>query len=55
MKAFCCLVSVVALSTSIQGNLAAQEKNGPFGDLVPQYLLGLVHAPEVHKEMKLSV
>ncbi|MDB5343642.1 MAG: DipZ protein thioredoxin related to cytochrome c [Schlesneria sp.] len=54
MKAFCCLVSVVALSTSIQGSLTAQEKNGAYGNLVPQYLLGLVHAPEVHKELKLS-
>jgi hypothetical protein len=27
---------------------------GAYGNLVPQYLLGLVHAPEVHKELKLS-
>ena len=55
MKAFCCLVSLVALFMSMEQNLAAQEAKGANANLVPQYLLGLVHAPEVHKELKLSV
>jgi peroxiredoxin len=35
-------------------NLVAQETNKAYDNLIPQYLLGLVHAPEVHKDLKLS-
>lgn len=54
MKACCRFASVVAVYTAMQWNLAAGEKNGAYDKLVPQYLLGLVHAPEVHKELKFS-
>ena len=54
IKTFCRLLSV-ALITLIQGNLDAQEATGPYDSLTPQFLLGLVHAPEVHKDLKLSV
>jgi peroxiredoxin len=53
-KTFCWLLTL-ALITLIPGNLHAQEAKGPYDNLVPQFLLGLVHAPEVHKELKLSV
>lgn len=53
-KTFYCLVSL-ALIASTQRNLAAQETNIAYGNLIPQCLLGLVHAPEVHKDLKLSV
>lgn len=54
MKAFCRFACVVVLLTATQKNLAAQETNGTYEKLVPQYLLGLVHAPEVHQDLKLS-
>jgi len=53
MKAFRWLLSL-ALISLIQGNLGAQDARGPYDNLVPQFLLGLVHAPEVHQELKLS-
>ena len=45
---------VVAFFIAAQRNLVAEEANGTYGHLVPQFLLGLVHAPEVHHELKLS-
>lgn len=54
MKSFCCVVSVVAFIFVMQGNVAAHETDAAYDSLVPQFLLGLVHAPEVHKELKLS-
>jgi peroxiredoxin len=32
----------------------AQNTAGPYEDLIPRHLLGLVHAPEVHAELELS-
>lgn len=52
-KTICSLLSL-ALITATQGSVAAQETNSTYGNLVPQFLLGLVHAPEVHKDLKLS-
>ncbi|WP_010583282.1 redoxin domain-containing protein [Schlesneria paludicola] len=54
MNAFSRLVSAGGLLLVIQGLIAAQDAESPYGNLVPQYLLGLVHAPEVHKELKLT-
>jgi peroxiredoxin len=54
MKSFCCIMSVVTLIAASQQNIAAEDATGTYGNLVPQCLLGLVHAPEVHKELKLS-
>ena len=54
MKQFFCITCVVTFFTTIQQDLVAEELNGPYSNLVPQYLLGLMHAPEVHKELKLS-
>ena len=53
-KTLCCLACVVAFFNLTQRNLAAQETSDPYANLVPQYLLGLLHAPEVHKNLKLS-
>ncbi|HEY0982588.1 redoxin domain-containing protein [Schlesneria sp.] len=38
----------------VQGDLISGETPDAFPHLVPQRLLGLVHAPEVHQELKLS-
>ncbi len=54
MKAICCAACVVSLIAAAQRNIAAQETTPDYGSLIPQCLLGLVHAPEVHKELKLS-
>ncbi len=54
IRSFLRLAYVVAFFTATQWNLVAQEANSPYDKLVPQYLLGLVHAPEVHSELKLS-
>lgn len=53
-KTICCLMSL-ALIASSHKNIAAEDTNNAHGNLIPQFLLGLVHAPEVHKELKLSV
>ena len=50
----CRLSCIVIFFTMMQRKLTAQEVSGVYSDLIPQYLLGLVHAPEVHKELKLS-
>lgn len=54
MNRFCRLACIVALLITTQRNLAGQETNDAYDNLVPQYLLSLVHAPEVHKDLKLS-
>jgi peroxiredoxin len=54
MKAFLRLACIVAFFAAPQLNVVAQESSGAYEKLVPQYLLGLVHAPEVHSELKLS-
>lgn len=48
------LLLCLTLMTAIQPPLFAQESKGLYDNLVPQFLLGLVHAPEIHKDLKLS-
>lgn len=54
IKAICRAACVVILISAAQRNIAAQETTPYYGSLVPQCLLALVHAPEVHKELQLS-
>lgn len=46
-----------AIATTAQGIEASGPKDssiGQYEELIPRYLLGLVHAPEVHSELKLT-
>jgi peroxiredoxin len=54
MKTVRCITCIVTLIAATQRNIAAQDAKDPYGHLVPQCLLGILHAPEVHKELKLS-
>ena len=54
LKACFYLASVVVLFAAYQRSVMAQEASGAYADLIPQFLLGLVHAPEVHNDLKLS-
>lgn len=54
IKAICGTACIVILIAAPQRNIAAQETPPEYGSLVPQCLLALVHAPEVHKELQLS-
>lgn len=53
-KALCRFACFVALFMLTHCPANADEAIGPNAVLIPQPLLGLVHAPEVHKELKLS-
>ncbi|QDT04611.1 Thiol-disulfide oxidoreductase YkuV [Rubripirellula lacrimiformis] len=47
-------VAAAVLGFAIHQPGAAAGETGPHADLVPQFLLGLVHAPEVHQELNLT-
>ena len=48
------LVCALATIAAMQKAMAADDVKDPYARLVPQCLLSLLHAPEVHKELKLS-
>lgn len=48
------LAFFMTLFTIANAHVEADESTEPYASLIPQPLLGLVHAPETHKELKLS-
>lgn len=54
IKSFCRLLTVMTVVVITTWNVSAKEPNADYSKLVPQVLLGLLHAPEVHQDLKLS-
>lgn len=51
---FCYLVGLAGLIASVSPGVAAEPAADAGANLVPHYLLNLIHTPEVHQELKLS-
>ncbi len=51
VKAALLMQALLILFSPLAPNLSAADR---YAELIPQHLLGLMHAPEVHKELKLS-
>lgn len=54
MTPLCRLPLIVAITLLAQLGVGAEDMGDTYEGLIPQPLLGLVHAPEVHTELKLS-